>query len=94
MPTKSSPNFQVGDMIIYNDKPVTFDRTAQPPIVLIEKIVEGFGNEYGSHTTERGVNNKKIFKFAFGTALNSDYDEQDNRIIREDNWKYWKKFST
>jgi|LakMenEpi03Aug12_release.lakeMendotaPanAssembly.Ray.scaffolds.fasta_scaffold219916_6 hypothetical protein len=94
MPTKSSPNFQVGDMIIYNDKPVAFDSSAQPPIVLIEKIVEGFGNEYGSHTTERGVNNNKIFKFAFGTALNSDYDERDNRIIREDNWKYWKKFST
>lgn len=80
--------YSVGDLIQF--KRGSNVVTNGKDTVIIEKILEGKNNSFGSHKNERLIE-EKTFYFAFGPCVNNTENEADDRVIRSDNWRYWEK---
>lgn len=81
--------YSVGDLIRFKREGTT--RNGHDTVV-IDNILQGTNNAFGSHKSERLIEGKTYY-FAFGPCVNNEYKENDVRIIRSDNWRFWEKIA-
>jgi len=83
-------SYNIGDLIEY-----------QSDIIVITNIFYDNPFSHGSYKDPRNnfsndpYYSKEFAGWIFGTVINQKEDEplEDERIIREDNWKYWTKLT-